>query len=360
MALPGEWLDRPAAVRPGEELDIERLDRYLKGQLPDLSGALAVEQFPSGFSNLTYLLRYDEQQLVLRRPPFGAKIKSAHDMGREYKILSGLIQVYPKVPRPLLYCQDESVIGAPFYVMSRLSGVILRPQMPAAMTPTPDLMARIAESFVDNLLTLHSVDLQATGLTDLGRPEGYIGRQIDGWGRRYRAAQTDDVPDMERAAAWLAEEQPAESGATLIHNDYKYDNLVLDPDNWASITGVLDWEMATVGDPLMDLGTSLGYWVEAGDPAEIQALRLSPTNVPGNPSREEVLQRYAMRSGREIVDPVFYYVYGLFKLAVIVQQIYARYRRGDTQDPRFANLIEAVRACGRMAVQAIDKGRISP
>lgn len=357
--MPGEWLDRPAPVRPGEELEIKRLDRYLKSQLPDLAGQLAVEQFPSGFSNLTYLLRYPERQLVLRRPPFGVKIKSAHDMGREYKILSGLINVYPKVPRPLLYCRDESVIGAPFYVMTRLTGVILRPQMPDDMTPSPGLMGDIASAFVDNLLMLHAVDIEAAGLADLGRPEGYITRQIDGWHKRYRAAQTDDVPDLERAAAWLAEKQPAESAVGLIHNDYKYDNLVLDPDDWSSIIGVLDWEMATVGDPLMDLGTSLGYWVEAGDPVEIQALRLSPTNLPGNPTREELVELYAHRSGRELSDPVFYYVYGLFKLAVIVQQIYTRYKRGDTRDPRFANLIDAVRACGRAAVGAIEKERIS-
>lgn len=358
--MSGEWLDRPSAVRPGEALDIARLDRYLKSQLPSLHGSLAVEQFPRGFSNLTYLLRYPDRQLVLRRPPFGARIKSAHDMGREYKILSGLIKVYPKVPRPLLYTEDETVLGAPFYVMTRLEGVILRPQMPAEMTPPPPVMAGIADAFIDNLLDLHGLDMEAAGLNELGRPEGYIGRQISGWSKRYRAAQTDDIGEMERAAAWLAETQPAESGATLIHNDYKYDNLVLDPDDWTSIIGVLDWEMATIGDPLMDLGTSLGYWVEANDPEEIQALRLSPTNTPGNPTREELLHRYTQRSGRQVGNPVFFYVYGLFKLAVIVQQIYARYRRGDTQDPRFANLIDAVRACGRMAVRAIDKGRISP
>ena len=354
------WLDRPGAVRAGEALDIERLDRYLKSRLPDLAGQLAVEQFPSGFSNLTYLLRYEERQLVLRRPPFGARIKSAHDMGREYRILSGLIQVYHKVPRPLLYCQDETVLGAPFYVMTRLEGVILRPQMPAEMTPSPGVMSNIAEAFIDNLLVLHGVDIEAAGLGDLGRPEGYIRRQIDGWSKRYLAAQTDDIGELQRAAAWLAEVQPVESGATLIHNDSKYDNLVLDPDDWSSIIGVLDWEMATIGDPLMDLGSSLGYWVEASDPAEIQTLRLSPTNVPGNPTREELLHRYAQQSGRQVDNPAFYYVYGLFKLAVIVQQIYARYRRGDTQDPRFADLIHAVRACGRMAVEAIEKGRISP
>ncbi len=349
------WQDRSSPVRQGEELDLERLESYLKAQLPDLEGDLTIRQFPSGFSNLTYLLRFSDRDLVLRRPPFGAKIKSAHDMGREYNILSHLHQVYPKVPRPLLYCQDESVLGAPFYVMTRLSGVILRPQMPEEMIPQKEEMAAIAGAFIDNLVTLHDVDYQAAGLRDMGRPEGYVQRQIEGWTRRYHNAKTDEIVEIERVAAWLEKHLPAESVPALIHNDYKYDNIVLDPANWSRIVGVLDWEMATIGDPLMDLGTSLGYWVEAGDPEEIQILRLSPTNLPGNPNRQEVVQSYALASGRDIPAVLFYYVYGLFKLAVIVQQIYARYKRGFTRDRRFAGLIHAVRACGWMAEEAIAR-----
>jgi aminoglycoside phosphotransferase (APT) family kinase protein len=349
-----DWQDRPAAVRPGEELDSEQLEAYLKANIPGLSGELVVEQFPRGFSNLTYLLRLGERELVLRRPPFGARIKSAHDMGREFAVLSGLVGVYPKVPRPLIHCADDSVIGAPFYVMTRLEGIVLRPQMPAGMIPPAPLMAAIAESFTHNLVALHAVDYAAAGLGDLGHPEGYVGRQIEGWSGRYLNARTDDVPEMERTAAWLADNMPPESGAALIHNDYKYDNIVLAPADWSEIVGVLDWEMATVGDPLMDLGTSLGYWLEAGDPPEILALQFSPTSSPGNPTRAELVDMYARKSGRDVPNVVFYYVYGLFKLAVIVQQIYYRYKRGYTQDPRFAKLIQAVRACGRMAVQAID------
>lgn len=353
-----DWRDRPSKVRPGEELDNRRLAAFLEEHIPDLSGALRVEQFPRGFSNLTYLLRFGDKEMVLRRPPFGAKIKSAHDMGREYHILSHLVQVYPKVPRPLLYCEDESVLGAPFYVMTRLEGVILRAHLPDEMAPTPPLMSRIAESFLDNLVELHAVDHHAAGLDELGRPEGYVRRQVDGWTRRYANARTDDVVEMERVAAWLSANQPGESGAALIHNDYKYDNIVLDPADWSRIIGVLDWEMATVGDPLMDLGSSLGYWIEAGDPLEIQALQFSPTTLPGNPSRHDLVERYARRSGRDIQHAVFYFAYGLFKLAVIAQQIYARYKRGYTEDPRFAGLIQAVRACGLMALQATEKGRL--
>ncbi|MCI0398314.1 MAG: phosphotransferase family protein [Chloroflexi bacterium] len=352
----GDWRDRPAAVRAGEELDGERLEAYLRERLPGVSGRLEVEQFPRGYSNLTYLLRLGERELVLRRPPFGANVKGGHDMNREYTILSHLAPVYPKAPRPLLYCDDEAVLGAPFYVMERLRGVILRPHLPAGMAPPPPLMARIATALVDNLAVLHAIDYQAAGLGELGRPEGYVERQIQGWAQRYAKARTDDVPEMERAAGWLAEHRPPESGAALIHNDYKYDNVVLDPADWSRIIGVLDWEMATVGDPLMDLGTALGYWVEPADPPEIQALQLSPTTLPGNPPRAEVVEQYARRSGRDVSNVRFYYVYGLFKVAVIVQQIYYRYKMGYTQDPRFADLILAVRAFGRTAGRAIEQG----
>lgn len=356
--MQGDWRDRPAPVRAGEELNGERLGRYLKENIPGLSGGLTVLQFPSGFSNLTYLVRIGEREMVLRRPPFGTKIKSAHDMGREFTILSHLYPVYKKVPEPLHYCEDETVLGAPFYVMKRLKGVILRPEMPAEMVPRPALMAEIAGSFVDALVELHAVDYRQAGLGNFGKPRGYVQRQVEGWIGRYQKSRTDDIEEMDRVARWLSEHRPPESGSALIHNDFKYDNMVLDPVDWSRITGILDWEMATVGDPLMDLGTSLGYWVEADDPPEIQALRLSPTNLPGNPSRADLVEAYMQKSGRKIPNTVFYFVYGTFKLAVIVQQIYYRYKKGYTQDERFAGLIAAVRACGRLGIAAIDKGRI--
>lgn len=351
------WQDQSTAVRPGEALDIEKLESYLINKLPDLNGRLSVEQFPSGFSNLTYLIQVGETELVLRRPPFGANIKSAHDMSREFHILSHLIGVYPKVPRPILYCDDEAVLGAPFYVMERLSGVILRSQMPPEMIPAPGLMGQIAESLIDNLADLHALDYESARLGDFGKPKGYVERQVNGWSKRYLRSKTDDVTDMDKTAVWLAANIPPESGATLIHNDYKYDNLVLDPADWSNIIGVLDWEMATIGDPLMDLGTTLAYWVQPSDAQELLAMQFSPTTLPGNPSRDEIVERYARKSGRDISNLTFYYAYGLFKLAVIVQQIYYRYKKGYTQDPRFANLIYAVRACSSMAVRAIDQTR---
>ncbi len=353
-----KWLDQPAPVRPGEELDTQKLAAYLRSRLPMLTGELEIQQFPKGFSNLTYLLRFGDHEWVLRRPPFGANIKSAHDMSREYRILSHLIHVYPKVPKPLLYCDDPDIIGAPFYVMERVRGVILRPSLPADQAPSPELMARIADSFIATFAELHAVDYHAAGLHDLGRPQGYVRRQIEGWTERYHRAKTDDIPDMERTAQWLAENLRDESGASLIHNDFKYDNLVLHPEDWSRVVAVLDWEMATIGDPLMDLGTSLAYWLDPDDPPELQRLQLSPTVLPGNPTRAELVQRYAEKSGRDVRDVVFYYAYGLFKLAVIIQQIYYRYKQGFTQDARFAHLIHGVRGCAAMAAAAIHKQRI--
>lgn len=350
-------LDKPKAVRQGEELDIEKLEPYLKEHL-GLEGNLKISQFPSGFSNLTYGLELGSKHFVLRRPPFGVNVKSAHDMGREYKILSHLHPVYAKAPKPLLFCEDESILGADFYVMERVEGVILRAKMPPDMTPEPALMGGVAQSLIQSLAELHSVGLNVAGLSDFGRPKGYAERQVSGWTKRYAASQTDEIPTIDAAARWLADHLPADIGPALIHNDYKYDNVVLDPYDWTNIIAVLDWEMATVGDPLMDLGTSLGYWVEEDDPPAMQDLGLSPTALPGNPSRAEVLRLYEEASGREVENPVFYYAYGLFKVAVILQQIYARYKKGLTQDERFAGLIHAVYACGQMAETAIEKESI--
>lgn len=355
-------IDQPREVRHGEELPIDKLQSYLRQlmhrqttirDIPDLD-ALSIKQFPSGHSNLTYLLRFGDREWVLRRPPFGANIKTAHDMGREYRILSHLSAVYPKVPRPLIFCDDASVIGAPFYVMERVQGVILRAPADDRPTLEPGLMHDLSVTFIDNLAQIHSIDYQAAGLGELGRPEGYVVRQVRGWTERYANARTDDVPEIERAAAWLAENVPAESGAALIHNDYKYDNLVLDPQNLTRIVAVLDWEMATVGDPLMDLGSTLGYWVDRDDPDELQALAFGPTMRPGNLDRRGLIERYAQVSRRDVAQIQFYYVYGLFKIAVIVQQIYKRYTQGFSRDPRFAEFNAAVRVLGTSAVRAID------
>lgn len=356
---PSQFIDTTTPPRPGETLDAARLDAYLRATVPDLDGALTIEQFPGGFSNLTYLLRVGEREMVLRRPPFGANIRGGHDMGREYRVLSGLYPVYPKVPRPLAYCDDLDVMGAPFYVMERVRGVILRPNSPlvAAGALTPDVMRRVCRSLIDTLVELHGLDYAAAGLGDLGKPDGYVARQVAGWTRRYEAARSDDIQAMQDIARWLAANIPPSPAATLIHNDYRYDNVVLDPADLARIQAILDWEMATLGDPLSDVGTTLAYWSEDGDPPELRQFGL--TTLPGNLDRQGFVDTYAARSGRDVSASLFYYVYGLFKNAVIIQQIYARYRAGHTQDERFAGLLALVVAYARLASRAVAAGRIS-
>jgi aminoglycoside phosphotransferase (APT) family kinase protein len=352
-------LDGTRAVRSGEELDLPRLEAHLAAHLAGFTGPLVIEQFPSGHSNLTYLLRAGERELVLRRPPFGTKVKTAHDMGREHRILGRLSRVYPKAPRPLLYCDDPAVIGASFYLMERVRGVILRgPQPQAALGLPPAQVRRMCEALVDGLVELHAVDVQAAGLAGEGHPEGYVRRQVEGWTRRYFDAKTDEVPALEQAAAWLPAHLPPESGVALIHNDYKYDNVVLDPADFTRIVAVLDWEMATVGDPLMDLGTSLGYWVDPDDAPEHRMLPFGPTALPGNLTRAEVVARYADKSGRAVTDVLFYYVFALLKIATIAQQIYKRFVEGHTKDPRFGAMIFGVKILGATAAKAIERGRI--
>jgi aminoglycoside phosphotransferase (APT) family kinase protein len=296
--------------------------------------------------------------MVLRRPPFGNQVKTAHDMGREYRVLSKLSAVYPPAPRPYLYCEDESVLGAPFYVMERRHGIVLRKAAAAGLAGDPQTAQKLDMALIDSLARLHMLDYRAAGLGDLGKPEGYVGRQVSGWTNRYAAARTDDVPATERIARWLSENIPSESGAALVHNDYKFDNLLLDPQDLTHIVAVLDWEMATVGDPLMDLGTTLGFWIDADDPPDLQATAMGPTNVPGSLTRRELVERYAQATGRDVPYALFYYCFGLFKIAVIVQQIYARYVRGHTRDTRFARMNEVVAALSRQADRALETGRI--
>ncbi|MFO1095233.1 MAG: phosphotransferase family protein [Planctomycetaceae bacterium] len=348
-----------AAIRTGEELPLDRLAEYLQRELPQTGGAVSVEQFPSGHSNLTYLVRRGDREWVLRRPPFGNVVASAHDMGREFRMLSRLHAVYPPAPRPELYCDDDSILGVPFYLMERRHGVILRKSIPSGITIDADLARRMSAALVDNLVKLHQIDIHAAGLTDMGKPDGYVQRQVAGWAKRYNNAKTSDVPAMEQLAEWLAQNQPYESGVAVIHNDYKYDNVILDPADLTRIVAVLDWEMATIGDPLMDLGASLAYWVEPTDPAPLRQSAFGPTALPGSLTRKEVIARYQQQTGRAVSQPEFYYCFGLFKLAVIVQQIYARFVRGNTQDPRFAHLDQLVVLLSAQAEHTLTAGTLS-
>ena len=279
-------------------------------------------------------------------------------MGREFRILRALHLRGGRVPRPIAFCDDESVLGAPFYIMERVRGLILRQAAPPGLDLTPEIMRGLSTSFLDAMLEIHGTPLDAEGIAELGNPAGYVQRQVQGWAKRYGNARTDDVPDMEQLAAWLDANRPAEWGAALIHNDLKYDNMVLDANNLTRVLAVLDWEMATLGDPLMDLGTTLGYWVDANDPPELRTLGLGITALPGNLSRAELWAAYERRAGRSLGDPVFYFAFGLFKLGVISQQIYARFKAGLTTDERFGALIDAVRALSRTGVRAIACRRI--
>jgi aminoglycoside phosphotransferase (APT) family kinase protein len=331
-------IDRPIDVRPGEALDVDRLGPYLRDNLK-LEGDVEVLQYPSGFSNLTYMLRIGKRDVVLRRPPFGSKPKSGHDMKREHDVLAALHGSFPYCPKPLIFSDDESIIGSPFYVMERIEGVIVRRDFPSELSLSPEDVGALFDRVVDVHVELHSVDFRAVGLEGFGNPEGYVERQVVGWSDRYRRARTPDVPDCEGVMAWLEENRRPDSGSgCIVHNDFRLDNLVLDPGDPQRIIGVLDWEMATLGDPLMDLGASLAYWVEQSDPPPFQAMRMMPTNADGAPNRAEVVARYAAGSGFEVDDFSFYYCYGLFRLAGIVQQIYYRSYHGQTEDPRFKNL----------------------
>lgn len=347
--------DEPRETRKGEEIDLDALNKYLAG-FPEIGQTRSQKQFPGGYSNLTYLLETERGEVILRRPPVGAAIKSAHDMGREFKVLSMLRPYYSLVPEALLYCEDPGIIGAPFYIMERLRGVILRPAMIRSMKFSLAEMRALSEALVDNLAILHSIDIQKTGLAQLGKPEGYISRQVEGWTKRYQAAQTDAIPEMEALSSWLVSNQPTDQSPTFLHNDYKYDNIVFRESGQSEIVGVLDWEMSTVGDPWMDVGASLAYWCEAGDGELAKVFNISW--VPGNLSRKEVVERYAEKSGRTVKSPLFYYVFGLFKNAVIAQQIYARWKQGHSKDARFGELIHVIRDLGRRGVIALETQRL--
>jgi aminoglycoside phosphotransferase (APT) family kinase protein len=279
-------------------------------------------------------------------------------MGREFRVLSKLHSAYPPAPKVLLYCDDDSILGAPFYVMEPIRGIVLRRNLPAGLEFSAKMACRLSESFLDNLATLHSLDYAAIGLADLGKPQGYLERQVRGWTERYYGSKTHDYPEVEKISAWMAEQIPSTSEAALIHNDYKYDNLVLDPGDLTKIVGVLDWEMCTIGDPLSDLGTALAYWVDAQDPEDLQKIRWGPTTVPGSMTRAQLLERYARATGRDVSRMDFYLTFARFKIAVIIQQIYYRYHLGLTKDERFASMPGIVALLLRASLLCAQTGAI--
>ena len=346
-------------VRKGEELNEENLKAFLLANnlITNPESDLKVSQFSNGFSNLTYLINIEHKEYVLRRPPFAAP-KRGHDMGREYKVISHLNAVFDKTPKAYAFTDDVNIIGAPFYIMSKVNGEILTAKEAHKRQVKPSEFKTIANSWLDTFVAFHNIDYKAANLENLGRPEGYVERQVSNWGKQYLAAATDNVPAAEKVMQWMQNNQPKEYPYTIIHNDFKYDNVVFKDDSWKTISAILDWEMCTLGDPLMDLGTSLGYWTTASDPDFMKQGLQSPTVMEGNPSRTDIVQQYALKSGRSINNLTFYYAYGLFKIAVIAQQIYFRYKNGHTNDPKFAHLNKASELCCNTALQAIQKNQI--
>ena len=328
-------LDRGGAVREGEGLDAAAVTAWLEAQGVVLEGSAAVTQFAGGASNWTYRLEYANRDLILRRPPSGTKAKGAHDMGREYTVQSALRPIYPYVPNMVGFCSDVSVIGSEFYVMDRIAGIIPRKNLPPGMTLSPAQTRQLCRNMLDRLIALHRVDVRATPLEKLGKGSGYVQRQIDGWNARWAKVPTWNVLKFQDVQDWLKANMPNDVANGVIHNDWRFDNLVLSAEDPTQIIGVLDWEMATLGDPLMELGCVIAYWNEAGDDRIAQFMRRQPTHLPGMFTRREVVDYYLEHSGLKCDNWAFYEAYGLFRLAVIIQQIYYRYHHRQTHNPAF-------------------------
>ena len=345
-------------VRKGEELDIPQVDAVLKVALPGLTGQPVVKQYASGASNLTYALDYPERRMVLRRPPFGDKPKSGHDMHREYKVMTALNGHIP-VPNTLYYTDDEAIIGAEFYVMDRSEGHLIHTEIPADWNWTAKEGRQLCENFFQTLVDLHTVDYNAAGLGDFGKPEGYVSRQILGWNRRWGKAWTEDIEKFEDVQQWLVDNMPeTERGAAVIHGDYRIDNCILKQHDPTQIEAILDWEISALGDPMMDLGNTLAYWIQAGDPDFMTMMVRQPSKAAGMMTRQEVLDFYAEKTGADVSGFQFYYVYGIWRLAVIIQQIYARFYRGQNDNPRFRSYGQMVTALGNLARYKIKSGTL--
>jgi aminoglycoside phosphotransferase (APT) family kinase protein len=352
-----------APIRPGEEFDLKRLEDYLRAHLSDLitqsppdGSLMEVEQFPGGHSNLTYLVRFGRQEFVLRRPPFGPVAPTAHDMPREYRLLVAISPHFPLAPRPFLLCEDVTIIGVPFYLMERRRGLIIRRDIPEQIGDDLALRRRVSEAMVETLVHLHAVDIYSTGLAQIGKPAGFVTRQVRGWTERWYRSRTTDVPEVDEVIGWLAARIPPEPApeagnpATLVHNDFKLDNVMLDPQDPSRVVAVLDWEMCTVGDPLIDFGIFLCYWAMKEDP-EARRESISPvTAEPGWMTRQELIRLYGAKTGRDLSGIAFYETFALFKVAVVLQQIYYRYFKGQTRDERFKDFDRRVLGLMRAAL----------
>ena len=354
------WRGDTKPVRAGEELDWTRLEAWLRDRLPaptlpehDLRERMQVAQFPGGHSNLTYHVRFGGTELVIRRPPFGPVAPTAHDMAREYRWLAAVHPAFPLAPRVYALCEDPAIVGSVFYVMERRHGIVVRNEEPPAIRNQPDVRRNVSLAVVDALAELHAIDIVAAGLSHLGKPHGFVERQVRGWSERWNRSRTSDVPEMEAVVRWLVESlPPSPPQPAIVHGDFKLDNLMLDPADPCRLVAVFDWEMAALGDPLVDLGILLAYWVATAPPDQHDALT-TVTTLPGWLTPGELVERYAARSGRDLSRLKFYEVFALFKIAVVVQQIYYRFVNGQTSDPRFANLGDRVTYLARRAASLL-------
>lgn len=357
-------IDVGGNVRNGEELDARAVGNWLIEHGEEISGPVEVTQYSGGASNWTYRLKYENADLILRRPPNGTKAKSAHDMSREYHVQRALTEYYPVVPEMLLLCQDDSVIGCDFYVMKRIEGIIPRANLPKDINFDESQIQELCRNFIDKLIELHQVPYAGTDLEKLGKGDGYCHRQIEGWDSRYEKAKTLNVPSFKYVRNWLKDHIPEDSKTCVIHNDWRFDNIILDPEDPTKIIGVLDWEMATLGDPLMDLGSALAYWVEDSDNAIFKATRRQPTHLKGMFTRAEIVEYYLNKTGLKTDNWTFYEVFGIFRLAVIAQQIYYRYYHKQTNNPAFKDfwiVIHAlhIRALKLIGLQKIEANEIA-
>lgn len=345
-------------VRKGEELNETNLKLFLKNSnlISDIKSDLDVLQFSNGFSNLTYLLIIEDKEYVIRKPPKGAMF--GHDMGREYKVLKGLNRGFDKAPKAYAYTTDNDVIGSPFYIMEKVNGVIITPRELKENTISAKDFSVISKTWLDTLVELHQLDYNKLGLSDLGRPEGYVERQVRNWSKQYLKATTEDVKEAKLVMEWLNNNLPTQYKHSLVHNDYKYDNVVFSSKSWSKINSILDWEMCTIGDPLMDLGTSIAYWAMSTDHIGVLKAFDYPTSLDGNPSRLEIIKMYEQKTGEPVNNLVFYYVFGLFKIAVIVQQIFYRYSKGLTTNEKFKNLNQVSKTFCKIGWQSIQKNKI--
>ena len=352
-------IDRPGVLRSEDAFDVDAVDGFLKERVAGLAGRPNIAQFPGGASNLTYCLQYPDRDLILRRPPFGAKAKSAHDVLREARVMHALRPVYPHVPDILARSDDHAIIGCDFYVMERLIGIIPRRDFPPGLDLGPERTRKLCRNVLDKLIELHAIEPLAAGLGDLGKGAGYVRRQVEGWNDRWRVASTDDVEPFADVVAWLTRAMPAgEVAIRLIHNDFRFDNVVLAMNDPLRVIGVLDWEMATLGDPLMDLGGALAYWVQADDEPAFRAARRQPTDAPGMFTRAEVVAYYGEKTGLCVETFDFYEVFGLFRLAVIIQQIYKRFALRQTTNERFASYGAMANTLGLRCRAAIARSKL--